>query len=202
MIIWSGRIILLCWLAWAVIWFVAGLRTKPVLRRERVAARAVHISLLVISALLLLAARRNHLGVALRELGPVGAWLYSRFIPLRIGAVWLGAPLVLMGVLIAVWARFYLGGNWSGTITLKQHHELIRSGPYRCVRHPIYSGMLLAVAGTALAIGQLRGVLAFALTLFALWRKSRLEERLMIETFGEAYQRYRREVKALIPGLL
>jgi protein-S-isoprenylcysteine O-methyltransferase Ste14 len=67
------------------------------------------------------------------------------------------------------------------------------------VRHPIYTGLLLAVAGTACAIGQMRGILALALTFFGLWYKSRIEERLMVETFGDAYRRYRETVKALIP---
>ena len=199
---WAGRIIAAVWLCWVVVWVIAGLKTKAVVHRESVASRSTYILLLLISVLLLLAARRSPVGVALRGLGPAGAWLYVRFIRLYIGAVWIGAPLVLVGVLIAIWARVHLGGNWSGMITLKQHHELVRTGPYRFVRHPIYTGMLLAVAGTALAIGQLRGALAFALTLYALWRKSRTEERLMTDTFGETYRRYCREVRALIPYLL
>jgi protein-S-isoprenylcysteine O-methyltransferase Ste14 len=92
-----------------------------------------------------------------------------------------------------------LAGNWSGSVTLKQDHELIRTGPYRFVRHPIYTGALIAVLGTAFAIGQLRGLLAFALTFFAFRYKSQIEERLMIENFGDAYRSYRSSVKALIP---
>jgi protein-S-isoprenylcysteine O-methyltransferase Ste14 len=95
-----------------------------------------------------------------------------------------------------------LRANWSATVTVKQQHELIRSGPYAIVRHPIYSGILLAFIGSALARGQWRGVLALAIVIVALWRKMRLEERWMSETFGDEYQRYRARTAALIPFLL
>ena len=78
-------------------------------------------------------------------------------------AYWLGLIMVAAGIAFAVWARHYLGRNWSGTVTVKQDHELIRSGPYRLVRHPIYTGLLLAILGTAVAFGEWRGLLAFAL---------------------------------------
>ena len=87
-------------------------------------------------------------------------------------------------------------------MTIKEGHELITSGPYAIVRHPIYTGLLLAFVGSAMARGEWRGVLAVALVLWALWRKLRLEERWMREQFGEAYQEYCRRVSALIPFVL
>ncbi len=113
-----------------------------------------------------------------------------------------GTALVLLGLAFTVWARVHLGRNWSGIVTVKQGHELIRSGPYRWVRHPIYTGLLLAFMGSAIALGQWRGVLAMLIVFAALWRKLRLEERWMIETFGAAYTAYRNEVAALIPFVL
>ena len=95
-----------------------------------------------------------------------------------------------------------LGRNWSGIVTVKQDHELVRSGPYRWVRHPIYTGLLIAFVGTAISRGEWRGVLAVLIVFAALWRKLQLEERWMIETFGDAYLRYRAEVRALIPFVL
>ncbi len=99
-------------------------------------------------------------------------------------------------------ARRHLGRNWSGTVTLKEDHELIRTGPYRRARHPIYTGMLVGFIGSAISLGEVRGVVAVGLVIVAFLIKIRLEERWMTESFGDAYRRYRTEVKALIPYLL
>jgi protein-S-isoprenylcysteine O-methyltransferase Ste14 len=112
----------------------------------------------------------------------------------------LGAVLTVAGLGLAVWARRHLGREWSGLVTLKEGHRLIRTGPYRTVRHPIYSGLLLAVFGTALAIGQWRGVIAVVCNLIGLLRKVQVEETLMVRTFPE-YREYRQRTAALIPGV-
>jgi protein-S-isoprenylcysteine O-methyltransferase Ste14 len=96
----------------------------------------------------------------------------------------------------------HLGRNWSATVTVKQDHELIRTGPYAIVRHPIYTGVLFGFIGTALAVGQWRGVLAVVIVFVSFWRKLRIEERWMSETFGEQYRLYRAHTRALIPFLL
>jgi len=98
-----------------------------------------------------------------------------------------------------VWARVHLGGNWSGTVTVKEAHELIRSGPYSRVRHPIYTGLIAAALGTALASGTVGAALGAAIIAAALVRKLRAEEGFMHETFPGEYERYRAEVPALIP---
>jgi len=103
---------------------------------------------------------------------------------------------------MAAWARRYLGTNWSSTVTIKEGHELVTAGPYAIVRHPIYTGLILAFVGTALAIGEWRAVLAAVLGVIAFWRKLSLEERWMREQFGERYQAYSRRVPALIPFVL
>jgi protein-S-isoprenylcysteine O-methyltransferase Ste14 len=105
------------------------------------------------------------------------------------------------GLLFSVWARRCLGTNWSGAVTIKERHELVTSGPYGLVRHPIYTGVLLAILGSAIAVGEWQAVLAMVLASFALWRKLRLEERWMLNRFGEAYRAYCRKVPALIPFL-
>ncbi len=87
-------------------------------------------------------------------------------------------------------------------MTLKQEHELIRSGPYRLVRHPIYTGLLLGFIGTAMARDEWRGWLAVLIAFAALWRKLRLEERWLTEQFGESYRQYRAKVAALLPFVL
>jgi protein-S-isoprenylcysteine O-methyltransferase Ste14 len=86
--------------------------------------------------------------------------------------------------LFTVWARVHLGMNWSGTVTVTEGHELITSGPYAVVRHPIYTGLLLAFGGSALARAALRGILAVALAFWSLWRKLRIEKTWMREQFG------------------
>ncbi|MDB5396866.1 MAG: hypothetical protein JWM91_4372 [Rhodospirillales bacterium] len=110
--------------------------------------------------------------------------------------------MLVAGLGFSIRARRYLGRNWSGTITLKEDHELIRTGPCGWVRHPIYTGLLLAFVGSAAALGQWRGLAAVGLAIVAFLLKIRLEERWMIEAFGDTYRLYRSEVRALIPFVL
>jgi protein-S-isoprenylcysteine O-methyltransferase Ste14 len=114
----------------------------------------------------------------------------------------LGLLLAVAGLLFACWARAILGSNWSAVVQVKQDHELIERGPYRYVRHPIYTGLLLALVGTALLLGEWRAVLGFVIMFVSFWRKLRLEETWLSEYFGPAYGEYMQRVKALIPGVL
>jgi protein-S-isoprenylcysteine O-methyltransferase Ste14 len=93
----------------------------------------------------------------------------------------------------------YLAGNWSGTVTLKKGHELVQSGPYALVRHPIYTGLLVALIGTAVAVDRWRAVAGLTLLMTGIAYKISVEERFMREQFGDAYARYRARVKALVP---
>lgn len=130
------------------------------------------------------------------------SWLGDRMYPAWIGTAVLGALLTIAGVAFACWARYVLGRNWSSVVQVKQDHELIQRGPYRIVRHPIYTGLLLAFFGTAMAIGEWRGLICVAIVGVSFWFKLRLEERWMRDNFGVAYQHYMQRTKALIPGLL
>ena len=177
------------WLAWLGYWLVAARNVKATRRRESATSFLLNRAFVAIGAVLLV----------LRHL-PLH-WLEQRFVPPTMAAYWLGFLMVAAGLAFAVWARVYLGRNWSGTVTVKQGHELIRSGPYGLVRHPIYSGLLLALLGTTIAIGEWRGLLGFIAIAAAFLIKIRVEERFMGETFGDAYARYRAEVPALIPFL-
>jgi protein-S-isoprenylcysteine O-methyltransferase Ste14 len=93
----------------------------------------------------------------------------------------------------------HLAGNWSGTVTLKEDHSLTRDGPYRFVRHPIYTGILLGILGSAIAEGEWRGLVGLGLITLSFLRKSTIEEQFLTAQFGDAYTRYRAEVAALIP---
>jgi protein-S-isoprenylcysteine O-methyltransferase Ste14 len=175
------------WLAWCAYWLISARNVKVTRRRESPGSRALHIGPMFFAAVLM----------AVPQL-PIG-WLNGRFVPATAPIHALGVILVAAGLGFAVWARVHLGRNWSGDITLKQEHELVRSGPYALARHPIYSGMLVAMLGTAIAIGQWRGLVAFAFFAAAVLRRVSVEERWMGEIFPDAYARYRREVPALIP---
>ncbi len=179
------------WLAWLLYWVIAAFSVKRARRRESFASRLSHGIPLFVAILLVSSSWFA---------GPV---LSTRFLPGTPLLFWIGTALLVAGMLFAVAARLHLGGNWSGSVTLKQDHTLTRSGPYRFVRHPIYTGLLLAFFGSCvLALGEWRGVLAMALMTAAFLRKIQIEERFMREQFGDQYERYRQEVAALIPWLL
>jgi protein-S-isoprenylcysteine O-methyltransferase Ste14 len=178
------------WIAWGIYWYAAAANVKAARRREPPLSRAAHLVPLI-AAIYLMAARDSGEG-----------WLFSKFLTRSMISFWGGVIVLATGLAFSIWARRYLGRNWSGIVTVKENHELIRTGPYRWVRHPIYSGLLVGFAGTAITVGEWRGIVATVLTAYAFLLKIRLEERLMIETFGDAYRRYRSEVKALIPFII
>ncbi|HUB00480.1 MAG TPA: isoprenylcysteine carboxylmethyltransferase family protein [Terracidiphilus sp.] len=129
-------------------------------------------------------------------------WLYLAILPGGLVCFYLGAAITVIGLGFAVWARVHLGRNWSRSVQVKEDHELITSGPYRLVRHPIYTGILAGFVGSVVAEAQLRGVVALLLVFGALWAKLRLEEAWMRGEFGEKYTVYARRVRALVPGIL
>jgi protein-S-isoprenylcysteine O-methyltransferase Ste14 len=163
---------------------------KTPVRRESLASRWLHIAPLILAGWLL--GERRH----------VIPLLSDQFLPRTELSYWLAVAITAAGLLFAAWARVHIGRNWSGTVTVKQDHELITSGPYRFVRHPIYTGILLAFAGTGLIVAEWRAVLAFAIAFAALWRKLKLEERWLTELFGSSYAAYRGRSWALIPWVL
>jgi protein-S-isoprenylcysteine O-methyltransferase Ste14 len=182
----SHPIIATLWLAWAIIWLVAAGGAKTTRRREPLRSEVLHRLPVLIAAALMIWRR------------PLPPPLMERFLPATPAVAALGVIMVAAGLGFAVWARWYLGANWSGMVTVKVQHELIRTGPYRYVRHPIYTGLLLAIAGTAVALGEWRDAIAFGLAFFAFIVKSRVEEQWMGETFPE-YASYRRATAALVP---
>ena len=181
---------LFMWVGWLALWTVMASRVKAAAQSESVPSRLSHVVPLLIAGYLLAAPQ---LAIPLLD---------KRFVPLAIWPAALGAALTFAGVLFSVWARFVLAGNWSSLVQVKQDHELVVGGPYRWVRHPIYTGLLLMFAGTALAVGEWRGPLAIAIAAAAFWRKLRLEEAVMRGEFGASYVRYAERVPALIPFLL
>jgi protein-S-isoprenylcysteine O-methyltransferase Ste14 len=125
--------------------------------------------------------------------------LGRRFVPDSAALGHAGFALTLAGLGIAMWARIHLGRNWSDKVVVQADHQLIRSGPYAHLRHPIYSGVLLGVAGTALLLGEWRGAIAFLLLLMNYAVKARKEDRILANHFGESFTRHAREAGFLLP---
>ena len=175
------------WLAFVVVWLVGAARAKPTEWRENIRSRLSYSVLTVVAVLLVF----SHIWEY--------SWLqYPLSSPSQLLSV-AGLALTAAGLGIAVWARLYIGSNWSGSVTLKVGHQLMKSGPYRFVRHPIYSGLLLAIAGTALTNLRLRSVIGLVCLWVSFQIKSRIEERLMQQTFGPEYTAYKQETGALLP---
>jgi protein-S-isoprenylcysteine O-methyltransferase Ste14 len=180
----------IAWLIFIAFWIVMARGGKAVAERETAFSRLSHYLPLAIAIILLSAPQI-----------PIPP-LNDRFVQFALWPVQLGFALTVAGIAFAIWARMWIAGNWSSDVTLKRDHELIVSGPYRWVRHPIYTGILVALAGTALAVGEWRGVLAVAVAAVAFWRKLTIEEAVMRRQFGEAYAEYAARVPALVPFVL
>lgn len=178
------------WLAWLVYWALAARGTKQTQRREGLRSRLSYHLVLIVGAVFM---------AVPHVLGPQLEGLFVARAP-----AWqsLAVVLVALGLAFSVAARVWLGRNWSGTVTVKQGHELIRSGPYALVRHPIYTGMLLALIGSALMLANWRALIGLALIAASILRKLRIEERFMAQQFGEDYARYRAQVAMLVPFLI
>jgi protein-S-isoprenylcysteine O-methyltransferase Ste14 len=177
------------WTAFCLVWLLAAIRTKRAQTRAGVGFQLLY-GIPVFIAFYLMFGRAGRVPW-------LEARLYSRTPPLDI----LGVALTALGVALAIWARFYLGQNWSSTVAVKVDHQLIRTGPYAWVRHPIYSGILLAMLGTAIVRREPRGFLSVAILWLAFRIKSRMEERFMLTTFGSEYENYCQSTGALIPRM-
>lgn len=176
------------WLLFVAYWFVSAGWAKRIKVKEPIAVRFAYRPIVVAAAFI---------------------WIIPNRIPSLQYPLWpenritffTGAAVMLAGLAFAVWARVHLGRNWSASVAIKEDHHLIRSGPYGLVRHPIYTGILTAILGTAIAAGRINLVIAFFLFFLGFWLKSRFEETFMVQTFGDQYIQYRKEVPALVPGM-
>ena len=177
------------WIAFLVYWQIRAAGAKATQRLEPAASRIVR-ALVFLIAIVLLSTTRIPLPWLYRPLWRAGLWPF-----------WLGAVLTVGGLLFAVWAREHLGRNWSRSVSIKQDHELITTGPYAVVRHPIYTGILAGFLGLAIAISQVRGFVVFVLIFLVFWVKFRMEEQWMRSQFGGTYATYVRRTAALVPYL-
>ncbi|MGD0964331.1 MAG: isoprenylcysteine carboxylmethyltransferase family protein [Candidatus Acidiferrales bacterium] len=175
------------WLALLAYWLIGALRIKPAKQIEAPASRFSRMTLTILVFAFLLSPR-----------GRFG-WLGERFIPRSELAAVSGAIATAMGVGLAAWARYALGSNWSAAITLKESHELIRGGPYARIRHPIYSGVLLGLLGTALAMGEWRALVAVAVMFASYLAKAHREDSVLACEFGAAFQEHLRRTGTFLP---
>lgn len=176
---------LLLWIGFSMYWSIAAKNRAPDKSSESKKSTVFH-QIVLNAALLLLFI-------------PVPA-LTGWFLPERLHyLVAAGAIIQAAFILLAIWARRHLGRNWSGAVRIGVDHELVRTGPYRILRHPIYTAMLGMSLGTAISSSQYHALLGLVILLFAYLRKTRMEEQILGQTFGAEYEAYRRDSWALVP---
>jgi len=179
----------LAWLVFLGYWLIARFSVNRMERPEPGGTLIVRV-LIMAGAYWLLFQQNPRFGI-----------LNLDFVPHDERIVLAGVLLTWSGVAFAIWARYHLGKFWSATVALREGHQLIRSGPYANIRHPIYTGMLTAVLGTTLAVGRYRALLAFIVILAAFTVKSRQEEKLLDAQFGPAFEQHRRDTGFFLPRL-
>jgi protein-S-isoprenylcysteine O-methyltransferase Ste14 len=176
-----------CWYLLAAVWLLMRFSMKKAKEKESFAEFAEH-AIPAIAGFWLIFER---------------SWkwppLQPRLLP-DVPTTWdLGLILVGAGVFIGIWARMALGKNWSGVVTLKDDHELVGSGPYRWIRHPIYTGILLAALGSAMIRGHLQQLVGFAILLAGFYFKARREERFLGQEFGTGFKEHFRRTGMFLP---
>ncbi len=174
------------WCVIEIYWDVAKKKSAPAAESESRGSRRVHLALTLAAQLLIFL--------------PVPD-LRQRWLPASLLVSLAGLTLNAIGLVLAIWARRCLGRFWSGEITIKVEHQLIRCGPYRLLRHPIYTALLALYLGTAIVSGELHALIGFVLVVLAYLRKIRLEEANLRKAFGAEYESYRGQSWALLPGL-
>jgi protein-S-isoprenylcysteine O-methyltransferase Ste14 len=178
----DAAFISLCFASFAVAWIIGAFFSK----RTRERSPTLYLILFAVAIWVFLASGISHMP-------DVELWPYTRQTGLVADIV------VAFGLFFLLWARITLGTNWSGTVTIKENHELITTGPYAIVRHPIYTGMLVMLFGVAILTGHAIVFGFVAVVTVAMWVKSLTEEGMMTKEFPDAYPAYRQRVPALIP---
>ncbi|MDC8001212.1 isoprenylcysteine carboxylmethyltransferase family protein [Aequorivita todarodis] len=182
----------LAWLVFLIVWIIGALQTKKTDKQEPLLKRFLWYWFPLIIAGLLLGPTEWFMGM----------WIRENFVEHTNLVGIIGASIAWLGTLLACWSRFSLGKNWSVSVQLKKDHELITTGPYKIIRHPIYTAILLLFIGNTLIVGDYRAILAILIVFFSLWRKLKLEEQWLTEHFGKTYIDYKAKTKALFPWVL
>jgi protein-S-isoprenylcysteine O-methyltransferase Ste14 len=189
------RATLTVWALWAGSWAVAAIWSRRTVGRPSgLAGSAYYLPTLFGTWLLFgpeLAPRLRH----------AETWLGDRYWNLPPALGWMLCAATVASFAFAWWARVYLGSLWSGSITFKEGHRVVATGPYRLVRHPIYTGIIAASFILAIQRGAPDGFLGASMMTLGWWMKARIEEGLLSHELGPAYDDYRRNTPMLIPSL-
>jgi protein-S-isoprenylcysteine O-methyltransferase Ste14 len=183
------------WALWAVSWAIAALWSRRTVGRPAGAGRSAHYLPTFIGATLLFGPVMR--GYPRRVPEPLGDPLWR--LPEPVCWIFFAATLASFG--FAWWARLYLGSLWSGSITRKEGHRVVDTGPYRLVRHPIYTGIIAASFLLAIELGAPPAFAGAAIMTLGWWMKAREEERFLSHELGPDYDDYRRRTPMLIPFL-
>jgi protein-S-isoprenylcysteine O-methyltransferase Ste14 len=175
------------WLVLGLYWLVESVNKKVARKRQPAAERLIHVIYMGVAFLLLYGN------------DPLYGLLNQPFLPDRLWIAQVGAAIAVLGVAFAIWARRHIGMNWSAEVTIKKDHQLIRTGPYAHIRHPIYTGILLATLGTAIAIGEYRALVAFVMVAIGFIFKARKEENFLAQEFGPAFDDHKRLTGFFLP---
>jgi protein-S-isoprenylcysteine O-methyltransferase Ste14 len=175
------------WIVFVLYWIVSAIRTRDTLQTESFASRYAILLIEVAGFVLLF---RHSAGIG---------FLGNQFMHRTLASAIVGSILTSMGIGLAIWARYHLAEYWSARITIKEDHQLIRTGPYARLRHPIYSGIVLAAIGSAVVIDQWRCVLGVCLLLIGYCIKARNEETMLTQQFGDAFREHQKHAGFLIP---
>ena len=182
-------LIRVAWIVWLISWFAAAPWSDRTVRRPAVSREVLYRVLTVAGAALLFG------------FNPVGVRADTPLWPVASAIGWLLAGLVICGFLFMWWARIHLGQLWSSSVTRKEHHHVVDTGPYAIVRHPIYTGLLLAIIATVLMRGTCITLTGSALIAVGVYIKARVEEEFLRQQLGEPYAAYARRVPMLVPFL-
>ena len=184
------HLVIAFWLIFLVYWLISARGVKRDVReRSRRNGTVIRIALIIIVLLLLRAPIPGHLFRYIETYKSVSSNPVMKSI---------GVALCAIGLAFAIWARVYLGKNWGMPMSLKVEHELVTTGPYSFVRHPIYSGLLLAMLGSAF-VSVMIWLLPFAIFCAYFVYSARIEEKLMTTQFPNQYLKYKKRTKMLIP---
>ncbi len=194
-----GTVILISWATFILVWMVFAFRVKRDIRGTGILSVWYRYFLLRVAAVVLVIFAAFRLATGASFFVRADAAILHNTIftpPAALG--WFAATLVVLGVLFAIWARVHLGANWSPAPAIKENHELVTSGPYRFVRHPIYTGVMLATFGAALT-GAVFGIAVFLIASMIFFLRISKEEKIMLKLFPDAYPLYQKRTKRLIP---
>ena len=181
---WTWHFIVVCWIVFLIYWFITAFNVKQTIEHHGNFRSRFFAAIIIAWLILILLPKR---------LSQLSLWHTSLYLGIFTDFI------VLVGLGFAIWARITLGRNWSGNITFKKDHELIESGPYSLVRHPIYTGILLMAVGGAINYGQPSALILLLVLLLGFWVKYQEEEKVMIQHFPKQYKAYKKRVKAIIP---